>query len=340
MKIRFDKPEQKQPDLDRGLKVSYGSSKRALASWRWYLILLIICSPLIFFLIKFGSHFLIVRGAGYVEVPQIEIRSNENGYVKKLWVKSMQEVKPGALLFTIEQPDLDKKEKILSSELDYLSDNRAQKGINNSVSAKQVSIDFAYNQKEYMKKRLDNFIQLFNQGAATDAEVKTARSQYEAALEHINSILIPTQDVEGVGKDSRIRQLILEKNQLMLQSEALSGYSSVDGKISDILVTEGEYVSRGDLVITIMKNERALVNAYLAPEYIEYAEIGQLAKIEFANGEKVAARVVTVPSLTKPIPLDAVTSFGSRNHEIYLQLEFMEAVKQKLMNGSPVEVVF
>lgn len=340
MKIRFDKPEQKQPDFDRGLKVSYGSSKRALASWRWYLILLIICSPLIFFLIKFGSYLWIVRGTGYVEVPQIEIRSNENGYVKKLWVKSMQDVKPGVLLFTIEQPELDKKEKILSSELDYLINNPAQKGINDSDSAKQVSIDFAYNQKEYMKKRLDNFIQLFNQGAATDAEVKTARLQYQAALEHINSFMMPIQDIESTEKNSRIRQLILEKNQLKLQFDAMLTYSPVNGKISDVLVTEGEYISRGDLVITIMKNERAIVNAYLATEHINYAEVGQLARIVFANGEKVPARIVTVPNLTKPIPLDALTSFESRNHEIFIQLEFMEAVKQKLMNGSAVEVVF
>jgi multidrug resistance efflux pump len=339
MKIRFDKPEQKQPDLDRGLKVPYGSSKRALASWRWYLILLIICSPIIFFLIKFGSHLLIVRGAGYVEVPQIEIRSNENGYVKKLWVKSMQEVKPGVLLCTLEQPDLDKKEKLLNSELDYLIINPAQKGINDSAFAEQVSIDFAYNQKEYMKKRLDDFIQLFNQGAATDAEVKTARFQYEAALAHINSVLMTRSDVKNL-ENGRIRQLTLEKNQLKLQSEAMLVYSPVEGKISDILVTEGEYVSRGDLIITVMKNERALVNAYLATGYIKYAEVGQLAKIVFANGEKVPARVVTVPSLTKPIPLDAITSFGSRDREIFIQLEFMESVKQKLMNGSPVEVVF
>jgi multidrug resistance efflux pump len=340
MKIRFDKPEQKQRDLDKGLKVSYGSSKRALASWRWYLVLLIICSPLIFLFFKVGSHLFIVRGAGYIEVPQIQIRASENGYVKKLWVKPMQEVNPGILLCTLEQPELDQKEKLLDSELDYLMNNPARKNDTNLAASKQISIVFAYKQKEYMKKRLNDFIQLFNQGAATDAEVKTARYQYEASLAHINSVLMTGPDIENLENGRRIRQLALEKSQLKLQSEAMLVHSPVEGKISDILVTEGEFVSRGDLVITVIKNEKAFVNAYLAPEYIKYAEVGQSATIVFANGERVSARVAAVPSLTKPIPLDAVTSFGSRDREIYIQLEFLGDVNQHLMNGAPVEVVF
>jgi multidrug resistance efflux pump len=311
-----------------------------LASWRWYLVLLIICSPLIFLLIKVGAHLFIVRGAGYVEVPQIEIRASENGYVKKLWVKQMQEVKPGDLLSTLEQPELDQKEKLLDSELDYLIENPVQSNNSNPATSRQVSIDFAYKQKAYMKKRLNNFIQLFNHGAATDAEVKTARYQYEAALEHVNSVLMTGSPVLDMEHGRRIRQLALEKNQLKLQSEAMLLHSPVEGKVSDILVTEGEFVSRGDLVINVIKNEKAFVNAYLAPEYVDYAEVGRLATIRFANGEEVSAKVASVPSLTKPIPLDAVTSFGSRDREIYIQLDFTGEVNQRLMNGFPVEVVF
>lgn len=336
MKIRFDKFEQQQADVDKGVRISYGGSKRYLASWRWYFILVIICSPLIFFLIKFATYFFLVQGTSYIEVHHVDVRATENGYVKKISVKSMQQVNSATLLFAIEQPDLAEKEETLSSELSYLMNNKG----NHLIGTKQTSIDDIDDQKAYMKKRLDNFIQLFNQGAATDAEVKTARFQYQAVLEHMNTIARPTLDVESQEKNNRIRQLILEKNQLNRRLKLMSAYAPVEGKISDILVSEGEYVSRGDLVVTIMKNGKALINTYLGPEYIEYAEVGRMANVRFANGEKVLARVVTVPSLTKPIPLDAITSFGTRDRAIFLQLEFMEVVKQQLMNGAPVKVVF
>jgi len=49
MKVRFVKPEASDPNRDRGVEVPYAPGKRHLARWRWYLILLVVSSPFLFF---------------------------------------------------------------------------------------------------------------------------------------------------------------------------------------------------------------------------------------------------------------------------------------------------
>ncbi len=350
MKIRFDKPENKLADEDKGLKVSYGGSKRIMASWRWYLILLIICSPLIFFVVNFAEFLFTVKGSGYVMLPQVEIRSNESGYVKTVLVKPMQDVNSGELLCILDMPELTKKERLIDSELEYLQQNPFEERTNAMLSARDASIDFAGKQEKYMKKRLNDFVELFNQGAATGAEVKTARFQYEAAVNHLATIkntftenkrsLQRSGAVIASQEGDRVRQLALSKRELKLKSEGLWVYSPLQGKVLDVLIGTGEYISRGDLLMTVAKHEAGYVSAYLDPKYIKYAEVGKVAQVVFPDGESAQVKVISVPGLTKRIPLDAATAFGERNREIFIRLEFVDTVKQHLMHGMPVEVIF
>jgi len=51
MKISFQKKD-KDPAMVQGLRVPYAPARRKAAQWRWYVILLIVSSPLLFFLFK------------------------------------------------------------------------------------------------------------------------------------------------------------------------------------------------------------------------------------------------------------------------------------------------
>ena len=53
MKIRFNSDKERNPTQDGGLKVLYAPGKRVAFRLRWYLILLLISSPLLWF---FGIH--------------------------------------------------------------------------------------------------------------------------------------------------------------------------------------------------------------------------------------------------------------------------------------------
>ena len=73
MKIRFDPPEQRSPDRDQGLQVEYRQARRTAVRWRWYLVLFIVASPLVYFLLTLLQAVLFVEADGYIQLEQIEI---------------------------------------------------------------------------------------------------------------------------------------------------------------------------------------------------------------------------------------------------------------------------
>jgi hypothetical protein len=49
MKVRFKGLRTPEPEQQRGFKVSYGPGKRQAFRWRWYLMLALVLSPVIYF---------------------------------------------------------------------------------------------------------------------------------------------------------------------------------------------------------------------------------------------------------------------------------------------------
>lgn len=324
--------------------------KIQLQSWSWALLLLVFLSPLILFLFKFGEHMLTVRISGYIALPLVEIRASTDGYVSKVAVKSGQNLKEGEFLSQLEQPELKKQLSLLKSELDYLRNNPTAKGIKDAVTLSSSSLSFAEKQKNYLKKRLTEVTQLFSQGAATDAEVKFAQFQYEQAMAHLvdlqaamarakDTALIMKSDEESQ-EDLRIKQLIMDEKKLELQVKALSIFSPIAGSVSDVFAVEGSYVSRGDRLFAIIKNEKAYVNVYLPIEHIKYSQVGQEAMIAFADGERVSGKVVKAARGAIADNSLAYSSPEPKTNEFMMQLEFTQAIHQKLIDGMPVEVFF
>src|SRR5882757_1621439 len=95
MKVRFVKPEASDPNRDRGIEVPYAPGKRHLARWRWYLILLVVSSPFLFFVGKFLYSSVLIQAPGFVAQEQITVRSSSQGYVDQVFVKSLDEVREG-----------------------------------------------------------------------------------------------------------------------------------------------------------------------------------------------------------------------------------------------------
>lgn len=323
-------------------------AKIQLKPWSWGLLLLVFFSPLLFFLFKFGEHMLTVRISGYVALPVVEIRASADGYVSKIAVKPGQNLKEGEFLGQLEQPELKKQLSLLKSELDYLRNNPMAKGIKEAVTLSNSSLGFAEKQKNYLKRRLDEVTQLFSRGAATDAEVKFAQFQYEQAMAHLvdlqaamsrakDSALIMKSDEESQ-EDLRIKQLVMDEKKLELQAKALSVFSPVAGSASDVFAVEGSYVSRGDRLFAIVKNEKAYVNVYLPIEHIKYGQVGQEATVAFVDGERVLAKVVKAAK--GGVAVNGLGSLEPKSNEFMMQLEFAQPIRQKLIDGMPVEVFF
>src|ERR1700758_2326101 len=95
MKVRFVKPEAGDPDRDRGVRVPYAPGKRHQARWRWYLILLVVGSPFLFFAGNFLYASVLIQAPGFVAQEQMTVRASSQGYVDEVYVKTFDQVKQG-----------------------------------------------------------------------------------------------------------------------------------------------------------------------------------------------------------------------------------------------------
>jgi len=95
MKIRFNQPETKNPEQDRGLRVHYSEAKRSGKSWRWYLIVLIASMPLLYLLGLIAWDEITVEANGRIRVSNFVMRAPVDGYVQQIHVRPLQNVAQG-----------------------------------------------------------------------------------------------------------------------------------------------------------------------------------------------------------------------------------------------------
>ena len=105
MKIRFNSDKERNPTQDGGLKVLYAPGKRVAFRLRWYLILLLISSPLLWVFGRLGVGYLRVEAPAQIQVPVLELRALEAGTVAELPVKAGDQVRPGQLLLSLDNAE-------------------------------------------------------------------------------------------------------------------------------------------------------------------------------------------------------------------------------------------
>ncbi len=178
MKIRFNQPEQRIPNDDRGLRIQYGEAKRPRKPWRWYLILIVASLPLLYLIGLVLQEMIIVKADGRITVPHIIVRASVDGYVKQVFVRSLHTVTEGEELAILENLPLEDSFQRITTEINFLSEekNKLQLQSGNTTLRSMPLLKFAQEQEKFYQNRLHQFESLFNQGAATQDEVATVRS--------------------------------------------------------------------------------------------------------------------------------------------------------------------
>lgn len=342
MKIRFDPPEHRSPDRDQGVKVLYSETRRAAAKWRWYLVLLIVASPLIYFLATILEAILVVEADGYIQLEQIEIHAPVNGRIDKLHIRLQDSVTVNQPIIQISDLALTNRYRRLKDELDALTQEKRIAESTTSQNAIQSRHIFAIKQREYYEKRLRTYESLYRQGAATIAELNTARAEYEDALNTVSISALASQRLptESRQRDLRLRSLNLEFAAAsdLINLQLIT--APKESKVADVFVHEGEYVSTGTPLARLVSQDQTSINGFLAPRYADYAVVGQSATVTFPNGDKKKAVISEIPELTSRLPGDASSVFSKRPVMILVKLEFDEPPLAPLPAGLPVKLRF
>jgi multidrug resistance efflux pump len=350
MKINFDENRQHHPQREKEMKVPYAPAKRKTARFRWYLILLIVSSPLLYFLGKMLYLLFIVNAPGYVSLEKVPVNASVAGVVAKVAVKPGEMVQQGDPLIILNDLRLDQRERVLQAELQTLNISSSPASFS-SESVLRDRIDITKKMVDYQQQRLEQFRYLFQQGAATRAELDDAKSRYDQArLTYGQAVLQFSEWQDKTKKEistpsvhTRVRdaQIAAELSTIQTQREALSYYSTHKFKVLDVFVQEGEALSPGSNMLLLGDLEHTVITCYLDPRYIRYSRVGTRATLKFPDGSRGSATVVKDTNLAKRLPGDLASPIGNRDLQLVVQLVPDQPLPPKyLIDGLPLSVRF
>lgn len=348
MKIRFNQPENKAPDIDRGLRIQYSEAKRPGRPWRWYLIVAISSLPIVYLLTVIAWDAIAIESSGRIRISNFPVRTAVDGYVHQLFVEPLQTVSEGNhLAELINVPLLDSHGR-LKIEIDALIKEKQQllAQVLQSTSNSAQLLKYAQEHKTFAYKHLQHYETLFTQGAATQAEIVSAKNQYHKALENI--VALERTERQEQDQSSEMRRISNQISQMQLEYEKIQGQIQLlnlvapagNGIVTEVFVQPGEYLGRGQAVLEIIFPEKVYVDAFIPPKYQDYAVEGQIVVVKFPNGEKTKAKIISVPGVTQKTLTEAVNPLEPVRTAILAHLEFIEIPNNRLINGMPVTIYF
>lgn len=342
MKVSFSSPRKIEPDAEHGYKLPYAPSKRVESKLSWYLVLAIVCSPLLYVLFTAMSSMLMVKEPGHISIGKFEVNSETPGRVTELEVEVGEDVRKGDVIARLTDHTISSDISRVSNEISYLRERQNLGPNDEEIDALRKHIRLAQANHQFYAQQYEAMKTLFARRSATRADLNAARVtvqrakldvlEYETQLEKM---------LAAPEKNRRLSMLESELNVLQKRGRSLIQRAPIDGRVLDVFVRNSEVVRQGDSIALIGEPEKASVIAYLDPKYSRYAKIGQRAKVELPGGKTVDAHISALPEITHRLPSEFARPLGLRSMKILAHLQFDEPVdKSSQVEGLPVNISF
>ncbi|WP_408600790.1 HlyD family secretion protein [Pseudomonas sp. PLMAX] len=287
MKIRFDSRKELSPTQEQGLTVLYAPGKRMAFRVRWYLILLLVASPLIWLGGKLAYGMLMIDAPAQLRLPILEVRARDTGRVEQLFVKAGDQVRTDQPLVNLDNPEWRARLSQLAAMPTQTSPARNNKLGGNERQLLKTRIGRA-------QERVGVLESLVARGAVSPGEVLTAKSELDSFRADLLAFerreQLANQPTLSVERD--VVQQQAEQQWLKTRLAALPINAAQSGRIAEVLVNPGENVGAGTLLMRIERLEDPLLWIYLEPLNISYAAIGQPLWVRMPDGEWLSAHVV------------------------------------------------
>lgn len=348
MKVTFNSPKQQDATKEEGIRVPYAPARRAAFNIRWYLILILTFSPVVFLLWYVGRDWVITTAPGIVTTePQLVVASGE-GQVDEVFVVIGQDIEQGTPLMRVNSPLLragiaERRFQLSQLRFDWRNYNKAKMvALDEEI---RIAKEGAENQEsvflEYAKYKKQNLV-----SSADFAAVLQIRTQsqliYQQALQRKVDEMRKIQELVSSGAQSMAinglkRELAeMESRMTQLQPVAFSG-----GRVVDVLVKPGDWVFEETPLLLLASAYQFQVNAYVLPKYIEKVQQGEKALIQFSSGEEIKAVVGREVELADKIPPQLAGPFEGQKSMLKVKLILEENIPDKLkVEGLPVMVKF
>ena len=256
--------------------------------------------------------------------------------VKRFYVKRGSRVHKGQLLAVLENRDLaaaarENRGAYDQAQAAYATTTAAS--LPEEVQKAQLDVQVAKEALDAAQKVFDSRQDLFKQGALprrdldqASVNLVQARSQYDIAQKHLNSVLAVSKKQE---LKSAAGQLESAEGKY-LGAQAQLGYSEIrspiDGAVTDRPLYAGEMAASGTPLVTVMDLSQVIARAHIPQDEAALLKVGDKSTIAAPSEEPVSGWVTVVSPALDP---------NSTTVEIWVQAK---NPGQRLKPGSSVKV--
>ncbi|MBA5760995.1 HlyD family secretion protein [Vibrio sp. 404] len=345
MKVNFHLDKHNKPQSESGMKVMYGQAKRSGYRLRWYLILGIVISPLLFIAYYIFYNQVLVTAPGIVTSYPLTITAPQSAFVEDLNVKVGFEIDEGQVLLLLKDKSLNKEVDFLHVELEKLSTNTVQ------------SIDVLYQTAiQNTKKSLEKVEQIQNKYDQFRKKGQVSEVDYAAIVNATNALnsQLSSQEIAYVNaqRERELRNLAGPEAQQhraltqelivkRAQQENLVFSAPFNGRVLDIHVHQGQRVTENTPLLTVAKNITPEITAFLNPKHLKYSQLGSKAKIIFPDGKTFLATVSKPVEVVNKLPQELQSPFEGQPAFLKVILSFDTQLEKTFwIEGMEVEVRF
>ncbi|CAK9889460.1 MULTISPECIES: HlyD family secretion protein [Pseudomonas] len=321
MNIRFDSPKELNPTQDHGLKVLYAPGKRMAFRLRWYLILFLVASPLLWLVGKLLFGLILIDAPAQLRLPIEEVRARDAGRVEQVHVAAGEQVQPGQLLVNLENPEW----RIRLLQLAALPTQVPVAADSEWVNRERQSLRANAGRAGQRVQQVEG---LLAQGAATRGELQAAQSERDRLQAELAAFERREQLTRQPPRDFD-RQLIeqnAERQWLQTRLAALSLTAPEAGRIAEVMVIPGENVGPGTLLMRLERMDDPLLWIYLEPQNISYAGVGQALQVRMPDGEWRDAHVVQAVDSAGRTPVVLRGPFAASEMGLQVAARFDQAL--------------
>lgn len=233
---------------------------------------------------------------GEIEAKQFNISSKVPGRILDVVVEKGQSVKKGDLIFSISSPEIDAKlaeadaARMAAAAQSRKAQNGAQEEDIQAAYSVYVKAEAAAQFAEKTFKRIEN---LYKEGVVPAQKRDEVETKMKAARETANAAKLVWQKAEkGARKEDKAAAAALVKradaaiDQVKAYLDETVIYALTDGEVSGVNAEDGELVSTGFPVVTLVDMNDIWVTFYVREDYMKDFKMGSIFKAQLPAFDK------------------------------------------------------
>jgi len=234
------------------------------------------------FIVVFKKEPVVLQGE--VEATQIKVSSKIPGRVQQIAVKKGQKVQKGDFIFSIDSPEINAK--LAEATAARSAANAQKQKAHNGAEAEDITAAYSTYIKaeaaaQFAEKTFGRVENLFKQGVVPEQQRDEAETRMKAARETSTAAKAIWQKAEKGARfeDKAAADALVDRADAAIQEvQAYLSETSINtvnsGEVSGVNAEEGELVSTGFPVITLLNLDDVWVTLYVREDYLNRFKMG------------------------------------------------------------------